>query len=489
MAQKTPWIYAAILALCSYSAHGASLGKLTVTSALGQPLRAEIELVETQANEVDSLTARLASTEAFQQAGIERNGTLLKVRFNIERKKKGKVVLKLSTAQPVNEPFLDMLVELNWTAGRLLREYTVLLDPPGYVEPRAIEPVAVPTNTSVADAPAPQPAPASLPVVQPDTAGNVEKEAVTTSAPPATSPSSGEAKHYSVKKGDTLTSIASELKPQGLSLEQMLAALYQANKQAFAGHNMNRLKSGQILRVPEESEVAANGRAEAAQEVKTHTADWNAYRQKLAATVSATAAPKEDTPRQTAQGKISPAVQEQGTAPSPSQDVLKVTKGEAAGTARETQALQSKLASLQEETTAKAKAIKEAGERIATLEKSVNDMQQLIELKNKNMAELQNNEGAAVKSATAATVTPPEEPPVTTPPAKIAEKQVSPAPQLPTQLPSQEESGRKTLYFAGGIVALFALGGGAVFLINRRRSQSIYADQSLTSLYHTTTKQ
>ena len=108
--------------------HAAGLGRLQVNSALGQPLRAEIEVVSLQPGEDDSLQARLANIEAFRQAGIELSPALVGVQFKIE-KSDGKPVIRLSTSQPVNEPFLDVLIELSWSTGRLVREYTFLLDP------------------------------------------------------------------------------------------------------------------------------------------------------------------------------------------------------------------------------------------------------------------------------------------------------------------------------------------------------------------------
>src|SRR6185503_15043871 len=100
-------------------------------SALGQPLRAEIDIVSVQPGEDDGLVARLGSQQAFAQAGIELNPALLGIRFAIERRD-GHPLLRLTSTQPMNEPFLDMLIELQWNAGRLVREYTFLLDPPEY---------------------------------------------------------------------------------------------------------------------------------------------------------------------------------------------------------------------------------------------------------------------------------------------------------------------------------------------------------------------
>lgn len=508
-----PWVYAGLLALSPLSADAAGLGKLTVTSALGQPLRAEIELVSVQKGDLDSLVARLASEDAFKEAKIERGGALLGLRFSVEQKKDGQPVLRLTTVQPVNEPFLDMLVELNWSAGRLLREYTVLLDPPGFAEPQAVQPVIVPSLKPAQIAPSTQamalespPAPNAIGAKPGKSAAKpAERKPAAAEAAPAESrqAQAPETKDYGpVKKGETLTGIASQLRPGGYSLEQMLVALYQSNKQAFSGKNMNRLKSGQILRVPEEQQLAALGRAEAVHEVRAHTADWNAYRQKLSAAVEEAPAPKEAAPKQVAKGKITTAVEDKAAPPpAPSKDVLKVTKGEAPAGGKEMQVLQSKVQSLQEETIAREKSLKEANDRIATLEKSIKEMQQLIEVKNKNLAELQKQ--AAAKPEAAPAAKPAEAPakpagPAAEKPAEaakpveekpmVAKPRPAPAkPRLEPVAPPPEPGlldsiSGNPLYLAGGAAALIALGGGALVAINRRRRKSLssFEDSILT---------
>ncbi|MFS2021371.1 FimV family protein, partial [Massilia sp. CT11-108] len=110
------------------AAHAAGLGKLTVLSALGQPLRAEIELTAVSGDEASGLTAKLASPEAFKAANIDFNPALLSLRFNVEQRG-GRQFIRVSSTQPLNEPFVDMLLELSWNNGRLVREYTFLLDP------------------------------------------------------------------------------------------------------------------------------------------------------------------------------------------------------------------------------------------------------------------------------------------------------------------------------------------------------------------------
>ncbi|MGH8693494.1 MAG: type IV pilus assembly protein FimV, partial [Burkholderiales bacterium] len=123
------WILAASLLAVSSVAHAAGLGKLNVTSALGEPLNAEIELFAGQ-REIGSLAARLASQEAFGRAGLVYSTALDNVKVRIEKRANGEPYVRLTSTQPVNEPFLDLLVELSWSSGRISREFTALLDPP-----------------------------------------------------------------------------------------------------------------------------------------------------------------------------------------------------------------------------------------------------------------------------------------------------------------------------------------------------------------------
>ena len=130
----TPRKLAAALAVallaCAGSAWSAGLGRLTVQSALGQPLRAEVEITSMSRDEAATINARLASPEAFRLAGLDYNAALANLRFAIDRRDNGTAVIRISSVQPINEPFIDMLVELSWASGRFVREYTFLLDPP-----------------------------------------------------------------------------------------------------------------------------------------------------------------------------------------------------------------------------------------------------------------------------------------------------------------------------------------------------------------------
>ena len=139
---------AVCFALMPLVANAAGLGKLTVMSGLGEPLRAEIELLSATPEELSSLTVAIAPEEAYTLQGVERTALHSAIKLEVGRKADGSPILKLSTHQPVSDPFLDMLIQVDWSTGRLLREYTVLLDPPGYSsEQAATESPGVPAQT------------------------------------------------------------------------------------------------------------------------------------------------------------------------------------------------------------------------------------------------------------------------------------------------------------------------------------------------------
>lgn len=342
-------------------AEAAGLGKLTVYSAIGQPLSAEVSLTATK-EELTSLSAKLASHAAFAEAGIDFAPALTGLRFTVAKASDGVQVLKLSTDMPLNEPFLHFLVELNWATGRVVREYTFLLDPPEAL--RTAKPASV--------------VPPVVPLKPPATA---EKPAAARPVVPAPVQAAAGVPEYRVKQGDTLGKVARETKPEHVSLDQMLVALFNSNRDAFDGANMNRLRAGKILRVPEANQAASIDAGEARKIVISQAADFNAYRRRLAE--AAAAAPSaERAPQQLAAGKIEAKVE--AKAPSaPSADKLEVSRTEAAKSA------QAGKSNLEEELISRDKALKEASARIAQLEKNLENLKQLVEIKSQAGAQLQ----------------------------------------------------------------------------------------------------
>ena len=478
-------LLAAAFFVASTAVSAAGLGKLTVLSSLGQPLRAEIDLVSVQKDELSTLSARVASPDAYQQAGIEYNSALPSVKLAIEKRQSGQPYIKITSTQAVNEPFLDLLVELNSASGKLAREYTVLMDPPGVPRGEPVAPVAAPQGK-------PMPAEPAKAAEQPATKQRAEA--------PAVAAASGDS-YGPVKAGDTLTGIARATKPGGVSLDQMLLALFRSNPEAFAGNNMNRLKTGKILRVPDASELAAIDTTDAAKEVRLQAANWNAYRQQLAG--AAPAAPDE-APKQVASGKITATVEDEAGA-KPSEDVLKLSKADtggalktAAGGGKGLKAAQERMKALEEELTAREKALQEANERVATLEKSVQDMQKLIEIKSPAGAEMQKQAAAAAKPAD--TLAPSESKLADAPkPAEAAKAEEKTAP--PTGDVKQEEQAAakpkpkvvappapasepgglldsilgEPLYLAGG-AGVLALLGGLIFMKRRKNKGEVDSD-------------
>ncbi|MDQ1315687.1 MAG: pilus assembly protein FimV [Pseudomonadota bacterium] len=492
----TTQLVAAGLIAVPLMAHAAGLGKLSVTSALGQPLAAEIELFAADKAELDSLSATIASDQAFRDARVDFAPVLSSLRFTVEKKPDGKAVLKLTSSRPVNDPFIDMLVELSWASGRLVREYTMLLDPPGMAAPQTIAPVAAMTPALVVKPkPAPVPEPAAPASTSSAPAAAVQAPVKPAAAEPAAPLSAEPAKRAPapaavvidrviVKRGDTLMGIANRVRTEGVSLEQTLLGLYRENSRAFEG-NMNRLKAGKTLTVPSADAVAAIPRKEAARELRLQADDWRAYRQKLAGAVSA--APAERTASgqagsdQAASGKITPKVEDRAkAAPGDQKDVLKLSKvtppADATGKANEIRALQEKLRAREEDAIAHAKAQQESSQRVAMLEKQIQDMRKLVDLKEKAQAEA---DAAAAKTAAAPTPEPVPEPapapepapePAPAPEPEPAPAASAPAPvpvvpvtKVPQPAPAPSENWyapllSNPLYWGGGLAAL-GLGG------------------------------
>src|SRR5471030_2617768 len=426
-ALKTLASAVACAVLFSPVANAAGLGKLTVLSSLGQPLRAEIELTAVSADEAGALVAKLAPADAFRAANIDFNPTLLSLHFDVEQRS-GRQFIRITSGQPVNEPFVDMLLELNWTGGRLVREYTFLLDP---AEMRSTQPaqVAAPVDLQNRNAAPVQAAPPQVqqqaPQPQPQYQAPQPAPAPLAARParaPAEAPSRQAAQQYQVKQGDNLSRIAGQLKPTDISLDMMLVALYRANPEAFSGHNMNRLKSGQILSVPDSDAIRASAsEGEAHGVVVAHAADFNAYRSKLAGQVAQSAPAKEAEPEHTAGGKITAKVEEHATP---------------ANAAKEQQ-------------------MADAAARVKELEKNVNDLEKLMALK-KSGGDKKASAAASVpvEASAKAVVPPPHKPPV------------KPAPRPE---PTLVDTLMDNITYIG--VALAALLAGAGLIVARRRKQ------------------
>ncbi len=376
------------LVLSGFS-YSISMGDINVANTLGEPMNVLIELGTASKGEIGSLSARLASPEVFKDAGLDYPSGLPPLKFKIETNANGEPYIKITSVQPINEPFVNLLVELVWSSGKLLREYTFLLDPPGYV-PAQPKPAEVkPVEPSIVDVSELEPkgkeeiveSPLSNTTPMVDEKKAVDEIPVAVNKPNESSNVASD--EIKVKRGDSLSKLALQTKSSDVSLERALVALYHANADAFDGKNMNRLKRGKILHMPEQSELDNLSQVKAVKEIRAQADDWNAYRQKLAA---ASGLARGDESKQEASGKISTSVADNAPVAKESvKEVVRLSKGEAPGdktsAGDNAKALHNKIHTLEEEAISKSKALQESNERVVALEKNVQDLRRLIDLK------------------------------------------------------------------------------------------------------------
>ena len=268
------------------------LGNLKVLSALDEPLVAEIELKSVTESELESLEVNLGSAEDFQRAGIDREAFLGQLEFRV--RKVGNPAIRINTTQPVKEPFLHFLIRAEWSDGKLIREYTALLDPPLYAAQQSI---AVNTPDIVEQ---PEQGSGSMSVAQqPTVTQQPEVESEPVPQPQAqTSVSEFSGAEYGLtERGDTLWNIASRLDVRGsdANIFQIMIALLRENPQAFVDNNINRLKVGQILRLSDLDSVSSISKGEASSTYQTQLAEWESYKMALAETSGVMKVPAPDT--------------------------------------------------------------------------------------------------------------------------------------------------------------------------------------------------
>jgi pilus assembly protein FimV len=409
----------AALVAATGNAWALGLGRLNVQSALGETLRAEIDLSSLSPDEESSLKVRIAPPESYRAQGVDYNSVLTSTQVSIARRSDGRPYLRVTSDRAVQEPFVDVILELTWSSGRLVREFTLLLDPPqSRIAPpaQAAAPTAPQLSAAPQATPTPAPAPSTVTAapIAPQAAAPVARPApssrgtVQSSRAPAAALPSGP-DDYKVREGDTLYRIAKQSQRAGVSLDQMLVALFRGNPSAFMGDNMNRLKAGAVLSVPSSEDANAVSTADAREVIRAQSADFGAYRQRLAGNVPTTKA--EDSARQ-AKGKVTASVDDTKQAATTTPDKLTLAQGSVkAGT---TEAKASKDAEK-----------KEATERIKELAKNVEDLKKV-------------QEGAAGKTAAAPAQPAPAAAPAApvVPPPVVEAKAPPPAPAIPPPAPA-----------------------------------------------------
>ena len=376
------------------------LGDIRSSSHLNQPLNAKIELLSVNTQEAQQIQVKLASVDVFNRVGIDRPAYLNSLKFS-STIQNGKPVILVSSNQPIKEPFLNFLLEVSWPQGQLLKEYTVLLDPPvlmqaaSALDNNAASIRAEPKATGFVKR-----APENNDNVTP--ASNPATKQVKLSTPPhltnkanAPQPATKKSK-YRVKSGDTLYKVAARVKTSGVSTDQMMLALFRANPKAFNNGNINSLKAGSTLAVPSTDNAQAIATNTAQQAVRQHYTEWKQFRKKLAGQTVA---------QQALSTPPSTTVTTQTTSPPPATDTVKaktahleVLGGEsesqasqkvaAAGKAQIAQ-LEKQLSLAQESLLSKKRENTELRSRVTDLQSLVEKKERLITLKNEQLAQLQ----------------------------------------------------------------------------------------------------
>ena len=384
------------------SAEAAGLGRLTVQSALGQPLRAEVEVTSVSPDEAESLKARIASPEAFSRVGLQYKEALSGVRMDVENRG-GRYFIKVTSSRPINDPFVDLVVELSWASGTFSREYTFLLDPPTQQSANQANrsgnaPVAG-AATAAASTGAAASGSNAVRTIDPATGRLVNHErgaqgrsqagsqpAEAKQQPAAQAPAGRDANTeggtVTVGQGETLGMIAARVRPASATLDQTIVAIYRTNPTAFIQNNPNLIRQGRTLTIPSEGEIAAIDSTEAGRQLRMAARDFRSYKERMAGATPEVASGNGSS---TASGAINAKVDDERGGQAGSQDRLELSRSEG-GKDEQGSAVGARDAEAQ---VAREAALKEANSRIAELEKNVGALKSMLELKDKSLADLQ----------------------------------------------------------------------------------------------------
>jgi pilus assembly protein FimV len=412
-----PWVVALGLALVAQIAPAAGFGRINVSSALGQPLAAEIDLLNVSPEDLAGMQVRLAPPESFRDANVELSPALTGVRFVIEKRANGQPFIRVTSSQPISEPAINLLVEVTWPSGRLLRDYPVLLNPAGYTQtadagvrvapslpeiPIAAKPAPVADKPAIADKAAPPAAsvaPAAAPrsnrpssvakaESKPESKPEAKTEAAATNAQGGPAGAPGES--YTIKPGDTLRALAANNRPASASLEQTMLAMFEASRASFINDSIHRIRAGKKLHLPTTQEATAVAADEASRRLNLLATDFDAYRKRLADSASAKPAGT-SAEKGTVSGKLTAQTEDAARPAKPGgSDVLQVSRGAAkaaeTGQAQRKTAADERASRLEEEAVARENQLREAKERVAALETNLAQMRKLVGDKDKPAA-------------------------------------------------------------------------------------------------------
>ena len=360
--------------------HALQLGKIVVTSSQGQPLNAEIELMLTPGEDTSKLQTSLASKENYESQGIERLAIHSNISVELQKNEKGFTVLKLKSIQPVPDPFLDLLIQVDSAKGRNYREYTVLLDPPEtpiiqqekIVAVDKTEPLPVNEKKEVRES-----VDKNKVALEKDTKNNLKSLDKNKS-------SDLSSKSITVKSTDTIYKIARENKIPGITTEQMVIGIFNLNELAFTNKNINGLEVGQKIVLPTKDDFMNLSHAKAMAEIKIQSAQWNKFSTKAAAAVADS--PKISTPKSETPSTPATVIQTQSTSPAPR---IKLTGDTLGHDKNSKEVVQKEINQINDDKTALEKNIKDAEQKIALLEKELADAKKILAVSNQALFELQ----------------------------------------------------------------------------------------------------
>ena len=316
LAQPRITMVAALVAACiGTEAHALGFGRMKVQSALGQPLRAEVELIDANSS---NLRAGTAPASAYAQKGLEFSSTAKGIRASVRKMPNGRAVLVLSSDAPINEPFVDVVLQASDGSGSVIRDFSLLLDPPATTRApvNVVEPATPRTSTTARTTER-----MALPP-----ADDAEERATAPAGRKKATASRVRARSGAVRvrRGDTAGQIAARNRPVRVSLDQMLVALQRANSHAFINGNVNLLKSGAVLKMPSATEARAVSAAEARAIITAQSEDFRNYRGQLARSPMARTTPG----AQQSGGQIQSRVEDRRTSPAAAPDTLTISKAE-----------------------------------------------------------------------------------------------------------------------------------------------------------------
>ncbi len=392
MFRKTALALALTGSMAAGNAIALGLGDIDLKSALNQPFNAEVELLSATEDELNELKVLLGSRQAFANAGIDRSVFLSRLKFTVTQNSFNQPVIRITSREAVTEPFLDFLLEVAWSKGKLLREYTVLVDPP-------VTMVAAPV---ILQAPSIQPVtPSAQPVQQPVTAPAPVSRVQHT----ALAPLSKDAGDYGpTQRNETLWAIAERVRPDtDVSMQQTMLGLLRANPEAFVNNNINNLKTGHVLRVPDRDELTSVSKADAARQARDQ---YNAWRQARAggAAVKQSAELAENASAEVSGSPVSESKLQLVAA-----DLEQANVGTVDQTGEQSNAvnsLQRNLVLANEALEAQRSESQEMANRLSVLEEQIQNMQRLIQLKDDDLARLQAQAGTEAPSTDTAIAEP-----------------------------------------------------------------------------------